>query len=382
MKKILLYLLIFNYCSLVEAQSIILKNPSFEGIPAASTTPDGWYDCGAPGKSPPDIQPNKTFRVVKAAYEGETYVGMITRDKDTWEAISQKLNRPLKSESCYYFSLYLARSETYLSVRRNPRMKVQLTQPVVLRIWAGNDYCDKEKILAETPAIIHTDWREYKLKLEPLNEYDFITFEAFYTTPYNPYNGNILIDNCSPISVASCVSEEFSDYGIHSIENINTKEDSILLRKEMEQLSAETKQQLENDNIISEEIEVKTPANMWQLDKQNIPTYQIIRIYDVYTSKDPLEFNEKSYRVLDEIYDFLAQVPDFFIEISGHESKIRGEIDYNDFSLMRAKGVTEYLINKGLDKDRIISTGYGIEDNIATDKTHEKNQRIEIMFIE
>jgi len=52
------------------------------------------------------------------------------------------------------------------------------------------------------------------------------------------------------------------------------------------------------------------------------------------------------------------------------------------YTLLRAEGVAEYLINKGIDEDRIISTGYGIEDNIATDKAHEKNRRIEIMFIE
>jgi len=302
MKKILLCLFIFNYCSLVEAQSIKLVNPSFEDTPAASNTPDGWQDCGQPGETPPDTQPSSTFKVEKAAYEGETYVGMVTRDRDTWEAIGQKLDVSLERGMCYYFSLYLARSESYLSSRRSDVSKVQFTQPVRLRVWAGNNYCDKGELLAETPAIIHTDWREYKLKFLPVNDYNFITFEAFYATPRSPYNGNILIDNCSPISIASCGSEEFSDYGIHSIININTKEDSILLRKEMEELSAETIQQLENESIISEEIEVKTPVNMWLLDKENIPLGQIIRIYDIYTSKDPLKFNEKSYRVLDKVY--------------------------------------------------------------------------------
>jgi len=224
MKKILLYLLILNYCSLVEAQRIELMNPSFEGTPAASTMPDGWYDCGAVGFSPPDIQPNLIFKVGKVAHEGETYVGMVTRDSNTWEAIGQKLYSPMEAGSCYDFSLYLARSESYLSATRTDhRVEVQFTQPVVFRIWAGNDYCDKRELLAETSAVEHTDWQPYKFKLKPTRNHNFVMLEVYYITPtLFAYNGNILMDNCSDLIFASCKEGELAGYGSSSTININT----------------------------------------------------------------------------------------------------------------------------------------------------------------
>jgi len=386
MKKILLYLLIFNYCSLIEAQSIILKNPSFEGTPAASRTPEGWRDCGKPGETPPDTQPNATYRFEKEAYDGKTYIGMVTRSTDTWEAIGQELHKPMEADSCYDFSLYLARSKSYSSMTRTaPPRRVSFIDPIRLRIWAGNNYCDKRELLEETSTVEHTDWRPYKFKLKPHRNYDFITLEAFYMTPtLVAYNGNILVDNCSHIVFASCESEEYSDY----LSYVSTKEDSILLLKEMEMFSKkdsilllkEKEMFLKEDDILRpKEMEVKTPRTMWELDKEAIRKGQIIRIY--YLFEDDIEFKE----TLDEVYDFLSQVPNFSIEIGGHASKIRRkDINYDSLSLIRAEAIAEYLINKGIDASKIVTIGYGIKENIAgnmTKRRREANQRIEIKFI-
>jgi len=192
------------------AQIIRLDNPSFEGIPAASTTPEGWYDCGEPGETPPDTQPNRTFKVFKKAQQGNTYIGLVTRDTDTWEAVGQGLEMPLVRGECYDFSVHLACSESYLSRRKVDTAQTQFTQPICLRIWASNNRCGRSEPLAETNAIEHTDWKEYNFKLKPLgNDYNFIVLEAFYVTPVLfGYNGNILMDNCSPITLAVCKDDE------------------------------------------------------------------------------------------------------------------------------------------------------------------------------
>ena len=214
MCKIIFYVLIIVILPLssVKAQTIELLNSSFEGKPAASTTPEGWHNCGLLTETPPDIQPNKTFKVVKTAYEGETYMGLVTRETETWESVAQQLYAPLKKGKCYYFSLYLARSESYESRLRTEEI-VSFTQPIKFRIWAGKNYCDKKELLAQTFAVKHTEWREYKFKLSPDDDYDYIMFEAYYVTPtLIPYCGNILVDNCSLILAGPCESEEFSDY--------------------------------------------------------------------------------------------------------------------------------------------------------------------------
>ena len=69
---------------------IILQNPSFEGPAGQSRPPMGWTNCGAPGESPVDIQPG-SFDVNFPPYNGNTYLGMVTRDIGTYEGISQRL---------------------------------------------------------------------------------------------------------------------------------------------------------------------------------------------------------------------------------------------------------------------------------------------------
>lgn len=37
------------------------------------------------------MQPSGSWNVTRVAQDGETYVGMVVRENNTWEAISQKL---------------------------------------------------------------------------------------------------------------------------------------------------------------------------------------------------------------------------------------------------------------------------------------------------
>jgi|SRR5690606_2770898 len=101
--------------------TIRLKNSSFEGEPQQgdkfhSTQIEDWVDC-APyynfnGESPPDIHPNGIWGNNLKAQDGKTYLGMVARDNDTYEAISQVLSEPLIAGKCYTLSVYLARAQT------------------------------------------------------------------------------------------------------------------------------------------------------------------------------------------------------------------------------------------------------------------------------
>ena len=79
-----------------QTNLICLKNSSFEGTPKSSTVPDHWHNCGHSQESPPDIQPNGGFNVTQTAYSGQTYIGLVSRNNKTWEAIGQRLSIPLK----------------------------------------------------------------------------------------------------------------------------------------------------------------------------------------------------------------------------------------------------------------------------------------------
>jgi hypothetical protein len=184
-----------------KPETIVLDNPSFEDYPSHAQTPDRWTDCGFMGESPPDTQPSGTFGVTKKAFDGETYLGLIVRDNDTWEAVGQKLKTLLVKDSTYSFSLYACRSKLYESQSRRTGKYANYITPIIIRIWGGNDYCAKLDLLAESKPISSTDWQKLDFILKPKMNSSHFVIEAYYPTNKFPQiiNGNILIDNASAI---------------------------------------------------------------------------------------------------------------------------------------------------------------------------------------
>ncbi len=169
-------------------QRIRLENPSFEDIPKDATTPRGWNACGK--YSTPDILPGFWGVEMKPAH-GKTFIGLIVREDNSWEYISQQLKQPLRRAGCYRFNISLARAAGYSGYSR----------PVKLRIWGGDSNCQKKELLGETKAIQHTSWKTYPFLFAPRSKkIKFITLEAYYIGE-KPYKGNLLIDNCSPIEI-------------------------------------------------------------------------------------------------------------------------------------------------------------------------------------
>ncbi|MEL6846631.1 MAG: hypothetical protein AAFP02_25780, partial [Bacteroidota bacterium] len=186
-----------------------MYNPSFEDMPRASRQPRGWLNCGWSDESPPDVQPDTTFAVSQEPYHGKTYLGMVTRDNDTWESIGQRLSKELEPGQCYSFSVFLARSRTYISISQATGQRVNYDTPSVLRIWGGVARCDRRELLAETSRVDHSDWREYKFKFSPTQLHTYIMFEVTYKMPVLlPTNGNLLVDHASAIVPMPCELEE------------------------------------------------------------------------------------------------------------------------------------------------------------------------------
>lgn len=174
-----------------------MKNASFEGDPGKSIVPKGWVTC-IPG-STPDILPGK-WNVSKAPQDGFSYLGLITRENGTFESVGQRLETPLESNSCYTFSVYLARSDTYTGYNL----------PLRLKIWGSKKYCDKEQLLVSTKAIKHTNWEKYEFQIYTKSKVHFLVFEACKAPGITEaYRGNILIDNISQIK--PCFKAEILD---------------------------------------------------------------------------------------------------------------------------------------------------------------------------
>jgi len=205
--------------ALFQAQDeIYFKNPSFEGTPRPGRLnlrhimgnelggkTNDWIYCGPASETAPDIHPSPDpehpfFGVDQLPYDGRTYMGMITRENNTWEAVGQKLQSSIRAKQTYQLSVSLSRSLKYVSPTLIPDKMADYYQAVILRVWGGNELCSKEELLVETKKISHSDWRKYTLTFQPSDEWNHVIFEAYYTPEAKvPYGGNLLVDDLSTI---------------------------------------------------------------------------------------------------------------------------------------------------------------------------------------
>ena len=97
-------------------------------------------------------------------------------------------------------------------------------------------------------------------------------------------------------------------------------------------------------------------------------------------SKDLME---SSFRELDKIVSVLIANSTYNIEIIGHTDKEGNDSDNLKLSQDRAQTVAAYLIEKGIDKLRITSSGKGSQQPIGDNEAEEgrlKNRRVEFKF--
>lgn len=371
----------FSKAQVGQADPIYLENPSFEDFPKAGKPPTGWYDCGFPNETPPDVQPSNSpgltfFRVTKRAFDGNTYLGMVVRDNDSWESVAQRLKAPLEPGTCYEFSMHLCRSEIYVSQSRSTFEEVNYTTPAKLRIWGGSGYCNKKELLAETSLIINTRWLQYNFKFEPKEKHSYIVFEAFYNTPtLFPYNGNVLIDNASPIVPVPCVDE------VAVAESVEEPPLAPVVRPNPD---TEEPSSVTSAGTNGEEPKERTKL-IAELDREKIRTGQTIRIDKLYFAADSSRIKEESNEALEELYNFLSSNTDVIVEIGGHTNGIPTHEYCDRLSAIRAKAVADYLVRRGIPNRRITYKGYGKRLPIADNETPEgrqQNQRVEVKILE
>jgi len=100
-------------------------------------------------------------------------------------------------------------------------------------------------------------------------------------------------------------------------------------------------------------------------------------------SFDTAKWNIKAsqYPILDDVVRILDRNPSMKIEIQGHTDN-RGTAGYNQkLSEKRAQAVMEYLMKKGISRDRLSAVGYGFSMPAATNTTAEgraMNRRVEL----
>lgn len=371
-----IFLLSFFLIGEICAQSSIpLRNPSFEDIPKQSIPPAGWKDCGFLGESPPDVHPATDtasyWNVTKKAQHGNTYMGMVVRDNDTYERVAQFLPMSLQAGECYEMSIYLSRSDYYISQSRVKNQLANYNTPVVLRVYGGQSICDTRELLYETSPVKNIDWQKYMIEFKPRTECNVIILEAFYETPiWFPYNGNLLVDNASDIIHKPCPEEI-------------AIEEKPIVKKPSQTFSSKSTSKIEHKK--PEKVKTYTkPEILTDLDMKTLKEGQRIRITNLNFTADSASISEESKEVLDEIYHFMDYYPDVKLEIGGH-TNLKPKMKYaRDLSKERAQSVVDYLVNKGIKEDRLIPVSYGNTKPLisSTNKIANRiNQRVEIKVL-
>jgi outer membrane protein OmpA-like peptidoglycan-associated protein len=99
---------------------------------------------------------------------------------------------------------------------------------------------------------------------------------------------------------------------------------------------------------------------------------------------DRFELKSQYHAVLDEIALELNRNPDTKIEIQGHTDNV-GTAEYNQLlSEKRARTVKNYLVQKGVEKDRLVPVGFGYTINQASNRTEAGralNRRVEMSIM-
>jgi outer membrane protein OmpA-like peptidoglycan-associated protein len=143
--------------------------------------------------------------------------------------------------------------------------------------------------------------------------------------------------------------------------------------------------QLYPDSVFLSDEEVKNPSSGKEnrtggADVSTSPS----SFYDIYFLKAKAVILSKSENALDQIFVELINNPSLEILIIGHTDNVGDGIALIELSNERARAVKNYLVNKGINPNRIQTSGMGAENPLyenTTESGREKNRRVEIKIL-
>lgn len=110
-----------------------------------------------------------------------------------------------------------------------------------------------------------------------------------------------------------------------------------------------------------------------------------IVLNNIYYDFDKAEIRDDAKPTLDSLVLIMNDNPDIFIELGSHTDS-RDTDEYNlDLSRRRAISAVKYIIESGIDDDRISARGYGesrlLIKNASNEEEHQKNRRTEFKVL-
>lgn len=352
MKKVIIVFLLTSL--IVNAQNLV-ENPSFEktkrcvenfgqfnqalfdwSTPTNGTT-DLYNNCGIENVSVP-----VNFHGKQASFQGNNYAGCyFFASEDYREYIQGKLKSTLKRGKKYKVTFYINLSDNSTYAIKNidflfSTKKIDLSTDSVLDIDEAN--------------------KSNKCALYSINN------DAFYS------------DKEKWVLISKEIVAKGSENYI-SIGNFNTNSET-------------EKQQFPNAKnffmayYYLDMISVERVDNNSALALNNVKKIELNKEYilkNVTFSFNSVELSEKAKKEIKKVFTFLKNNKKTVITITGHTDNV-GIHSFNiKLSEKRAKVVAEYLISKGIEKERIKYLGLGDTvpvDSNKTEKGRSKNRRV------
>lgn len=126
------------------------------------------------------------------------------------------------------------------------------------------------------------------------------------------------------------------------------------------------------------------------IDLDPLEVGMVLELQNIFYEYDKAELTAESTTELDKLYDLMKQCPLLKIEIDGHTDS-KGAEEYNlKLSQARSQSVVDYIVERGIDADRLVAQGYGeskpIADNENADGSDNpegraKNRRTEMKIL-
>lgn len=131
------------------------------------------------------------------------------------------------------------------------------------------------------------------------------------------------------------------------------------------------------DTIITERIDTLTRAHIAKAAEE------VEKFNKIYFDYDSYKLSEASQDYLASIVGVLNKVPDAKISIDGHASEEGQRLHNERLAYNRAKAVAKFLVNQGIDKERVIVIGHGSlvpnEENVNHELTLDRRVEVKVV---
>lgn len=136
------------------------------------------------------------------------------------------------------------------------------------------------------------------------------------------------------------------------------------------------------DGDLSQAFEVRKPLLVSEASEEPEP---ILFTFDSRTLQfelDRADLGDGAAETLTQVVDYLREFPEVSVTVAGHTCWLGSDAHNQTLSEQRAQAVMDYLVDQGVEPDRLVVEAFGETSPVATNETElgrQRNRRVEII---